>query len=409
MAWLGPAGTPRLMMRLTRGIHPIHCSCASNRHFRSNRADANQSINTIDFTFIICWIDQCNEPILGWQANGAQLMTVLTSPMLAHPDPAVSPHRPATSPSQSGPRPGLGHAARAVLPGLLLTAAVAASAYGLRRLPGMATFSPMILAIMIGIAFHNLVGTPAIARPGITFSLRRLLRIAIILLGLQLTITQVIEVGGRGIGIIATTLLATFAFTVWMGQLLGVDRKLAQLIAAGTSICGASAVIATNTVTNAHDEDVAYAVACVTVFGSVAMFAYPLLPGLLHLDPHAFGLWTGASIHEIAQVVAAAFQDGQKAGEFGTIAKLSRVMLLAPMVIALGLIANHRAKNTDPAASGSSARPPMPWFVLGFVALGGVNSLIAIPAEARVWIATGTTFILSVPLAAVGWTMDTRT
>jgi uncharacterized membrane protein YadS len=77
-------------------------------------------------------------------------------------------------------------------------------------------------------------------------------------------------------------------------------------------ICGASAVIATNTVTNAHDEDVAYAVACVTVFGSVAMFTYPLLPGLLHLDPHGFGLWSGASIHEIAQVVAAAFQDGQK-------------------------------------------------------------------------------------------------
>ena len=246
--------------------------------------------------------------------------------------------------------PDRARAALAILPGLLLASAVAASAYGLRRLPAMATFSPMILAILIGIAFHNLVGTPAIARPGVTFSLRRLLRLAIILLGLQLTITQVIEVGGRGIGIIAPTLLATFVFTVWMGKLLGVDRKLAQLIAAGTSICGASAVIATNTVTNAHDEDVAYAVACVTVFGSVAMFTYPLLPGLLHLDPHAFGLWTGASIHEIAQVVAAAFQDGQKAGEFGTIAKLSRVMLLAPVVIALGLIATRSAGKNAPAA-----------------------------------------------------------
>jgi uncharacterized integral membrane protein (TIGR00698 family) len=335
-------------------------------------------------------------------------MTAFASRLISHAELTVSPHRPATSPLQSGPRPGLGHAALAVLPGLLLTAVVAASAYGLRRLPAMATFSPMILAIMIGIAFHNLIGTPAIARPGVTFSLRRLLRIAIILLGLQLTITQVIEVGGRGIGIIAATLLATFVFTVWMGKWLGVDRKLAQLIAAGTSICGASAVIATNTVTNAHDEDVAYAVACVTVFGSVAMFAYPLLPGVLHLDPHAFGLWTGASIHEIAQVVAAAFQDGQKAGEFGTIAKLSRVMLLAPVVIALGLIAARKASKSDPAAGGSSARPPMPWFVLGFVALVGVNSLIAIPAEAKVWIATVTTFLLSVALAAMGLETDIR-
>jgi uncharacterized integral membrane protein (TIGR00698 family) len=331
-------------------------------------------------------------------------MTALASPLISHADHATSPHRPAASPLQTGPR----RTVLANLPGLLLTSAVAASAYGLRQLPGMATFSPMILAILIGIAFHNLVGTPTVARPGVAFSLRRLLRIAIILLGLQLTIIQVIEVGGRGIGIIAATLLATFVFTVWMGKWLGVDRKLAQLIAAGTSICGASAVIATNTVTDAPDEDVAYAVACVTVFGSVAMFAYPLLPGLLHLDPHGFGLWTGASIHEIAQVVAAAFQDGQRAGEFGTIAKLSRVMLLAPVVIALGLIARRRAENNDPAAGASSARPPIPWFVLGFVALVGVNSLIAIPAEAKIWIATATTFLLSVALAAMGLETDIR-
>jgi uncharacterized integral membrane protein (TIGR00698 family) len=335
-------------------------------------------------------------------------MITLASPLVSPAGLIVSRDRDAVESLPSGPAHGLGQAALAVLPGVLLASAVAASAYGLRRLPGMATFSPMILAILIGIAFQNVVGTPAIAKAGVTFSMRRLLRIAIILLGLQLTITQVIEVGGRGIGIIAATLLATFAFTVWMGKLIGVDRKLAQLIAAGTSICGASAVIATNTVTNAHDEDVAYAVACVTVFGSVAMFSYPLLPGLLHLDPHAFGLWTGASIHEIAQVVAAAFEDGQKAGEFGTIAKLSRVMLLAPVVIALGLIAARNASKNDPPTSASSARPPMPWFVLGFVALVGINSLIAIPAEAKVWVIAVTTFLLSVALAAMGLETDIR-
>src|SRR6202000_2037945 len=155
---------------------------------------------------------------------------------------------------------------------------------------------------------------------------------------------QIIEVGGRGFLIIAATLTATFLFTVWIGRGLGVDRKLAQMTGAGTAICGPSAVIAPNTVTNGDDEDVAYAVACVTIFGSVAMFAYPLLPGLLHLDPHAFGLWSGASIHEIAQVVAAAFQDGRKAGEFATIAKLARVMMLAPVVIILGFFAARRTR-----------------------------------------------------------------
>jgi uncharacterized integral membrane protein (TIGR00698 family) len=149
-------------------------------------------------------------------------------------------------------------------------------------------------------------------------------------------------------------------------------------------------------------------VACVTVFGSVAMFTYPLLPALLHLDPHAFGLWSGASIHEIAQVVAAAFQDGQQAGEFGTIAKLSRVMLLAPMVIALGLMAASERKQNGPDRSAASARPPIAWFVLGFVALVGLNSLITIPPEAKVWIATVTTFLLSVALAAMGLETDIR-
>jgi uncharacterized integral membrane protein (TIGR00698 family) len=299
-----------------------------------------------------------------------------------------------------------GKALSSVLPGLLMTSAVAISAYLLRAIPGMATFSPLILAILIGSAFHNLVGTPIIAKPGVAFSLRRLLRLGIILLGFQLTISQVIEVGGRGFLIIAASLAATFTFTVWMGKLLGVDRKLAQLIAAGTSICGASAVIATNTVTNAHDEDVAYAVACVTVFGSIAMFAYPLLPALLHLDSHAYGLWTGASVHEIAQVVAAAFQGGTTAGEFGTIAKLSRVMLLAPTVITLGLMASRGP--ACPTSKSPAARPPMPWFVLGFVAIVGLNSLVVIPSEQKALIATVTTFLLSVALAAMGLETDFR-
>jgi len=183
---------------------------------------------------------------------------------------------------------------------------------------------------------------------------------------------------------------------------LGVEAKLTELIAAGTSICGASAVIATNTVTNAPDEDVAYAVACVTVFGTIAMFGYPLLPALLHLSPRAYGLWTGASIHEIAQVVAAAFQDGKDAGQFGTIAKLSRVMMLAPVVLTLGYLASRGAAHHGRMA----ARAPLPWFVLGFIALVGLNSVVAIPAAAKAFAIPATTFLLSMALAAMGLETD---
>src|SRR6201997_2097333 len=122
-----------------------------------------------------------------------------------------------------------GRKAFEILPGVFLTSMVAGTAFAIRLLPGMANFSPMILSMIIGIAVHNTVGTAARAKAGVAFSLRRLLRGAIILLGLQLTASQVIEIGGRGLGIIAAALLATFVFTVWMGKLLGVEPKLAQL------------------------------------------------------------------------------------------------------------------------------------------------------------------------------------
>jgi uncharacterized integral membrane protein (TIGR00698 family) len=130
------------------------------------------------------------------------------------------------------------------------------------------------------------------------------------------------------------------------------------------------------------------------------MFLYPLLPALLHLDSAAFGLWSGASIHEIAQVVAAAFQDGEKAGQIATVAKLTRVMMLAPLVLAFGVVALRRATHSIEHAKAKP--PPMPWFVLGFIALMLANSAVVIPATSKTWIVSGTTFLLSMALAGMG-------
>ena len=289
----------------------------------------------------------------------------------------------------------------AALPGLTLTGGIALGAFALRQIPVMGMFSPMILATVIGMLFHNLVGTPAICRPGVVFSLKKILRLGIILLGFQLMLSQVAAVGAVGVAIILAALGATFVFTKMLGRVMGVDPKLAELIGAGTSICGASAVIATNTVTQGKDSDVAYAVACVTVFGSLAMLLYPLLPGLLHLSPRDFGLWSGASIHEIAQVVAASFQDGQAAGQFGTVAKLTRVMMLAPLVIGLGVLAARRA-----GASDRKAAAPMPWFVLGFIAVMLLNSVITVAPHEKAQIVALTNFLLSMALAAMGLETD---
>jgi uncharacterized integral membrane protein (TIGR00698 family) len=295
------------------------------------------------------------------------------------------------------------HSALDLLPGLLLTAMLASLAFALRGLPLLGVFSPMILAILLGMVFHNVIGTPARAHPGIAFSMRRLLRLGIILLGLQLTAAQVAAVGYGGVAIIAAALIATFLFTKALGHWLGVDPKLTELIAAGTSICGASAVIATNTVTHGRDEDVCYAVACVTLFGSIAMFAYPLLGSALAMTAQDYGLWTGSSIHEIAQVVAAAFQHGQEAGQAGTVAKLTRVMMLAPMIVALGWSAMRRRPADGRKQSGAI---PMPWFVLGFLALVGINSAITIDPTVRAAVVQLTAFLLTMALSAMGLGAD---
>jgi uncharacterized integral membrane protein (TIGR00698 family) len=301
----------------------------------------------------------------------------------------------------------------AVVPGLLLVFSIAGLGFALSRLPYLSTLSPLILSILLGMVFHNAVRVPANCVPGVKFALRPILRLAIILLGLQLTIAQVAAVGAPGLAVVLTTLGATFFFTLWLGRRLGVDAKLAQLIATGTSICGASAVIAANTVAEGTDEDVAYAVACVTVFGTLAMFLYPALPGFLHLDARHYGLWTGASIHEIAQVVAAAFQHGREAGDLATITKLARVMLLAPVVILLDLALAYAAKRraeTEGQASErtAKAKTPFPWFVVGFIAMIGFNSLDLLPHALRSEVVQGNVFLLSSALAAMGLETDFR-
>ena len=201
---------------------------------------------------------------------------------------AVSFDRPVAPPAEMG-KPASANKTT-IWPGVVLAAIVAASAFSMRELPGLGIFSPMILAVIVGIVFANLVGLPANTRAGIAFCQRTLLRFAIVLLGFQLTVTQLGAIGLGGVAIVASSLLATFCFTLGLGRLLGVERKLTELIAAGTSICGASAIVATNAVTGASDEDVAYAVASVTLFGTIAMLGYPLLAittGLHHRRPHA--------------------------------------------------------------------------------------------------------------------------
>lgn len=290
----------------------------------------------------------------------------------------------------------------ALVPGLALVAGLAGVAQGAAHLPGLGMFSPMILAILLGMALRAVWAPPAGFGAGVRFAVRPLLRLAIVLLGARLTFGELAAVGGGGLLVIVVAMGGTFLFTVAAGRLLKVDAKLAELIAAGTSICGASAVIAAASVTRADEEDIAYAVATVTVFGTLAMLVFPLLAAPFGLSPEGFGLWSGAAIHEIAQVVGAAFQGGPVALETATVAKLARILLLAPMLMGLGLAVRHRAE-------GAVGRTPLvPWFVTGFVLMVIVNSLGLIPETVRLQMVDGTGILLTLALAAMGLGTDAR-
>ena len=288
--------------------------------------------------------------------------------------------------------------------GLILTFAIAAVAFVLSSLPYLGFLSPMITAVFLGVIFHALVGVPVACNEGIKFSLKRLLKIAIVLLGFQLSLTQLIAVGWQGLLVIGITLSSTFLFCLWAGKKLGMDPGLTRLIAAGTSICGASAVVATNAVIRGKDEDVAYAISVVTLFGFLSMLLFPVAAHLMSLTPQNFGFWTGTSIHNTAQVIGAAFQGGQESGEAGTVIKLARVMFLVPVILILGSSSNDPKDEQEDAAK--ARRLPVPWFVVGFVALVALNSVWNLDPTLQHQIKLGNKFLMTVALAAMGLQMN---
>lgn len=311
---------------------------------------------------------------------------------------------PISSAAESRPASSFAASVTALLPGLILSGGVALAATALHMLPLFKLFSPMIAAVVAGMTLNALGLVRPITRPGLAYAARPLLRFAIILLGFQLTLTQIREVGLTGTMVIVISLATTLIVTQAMGRLFGVDRKLAQLIAAGTSICGASAIVATNCVTKADEEDVAYALACVTLCGTIAMLVFPMTISIARLDGYHYGLWSGAAIHEVGQVVGAAFQGGQTAGEFGTIAKLTRVLMLAPVILVLGFANQRRA--TGAGESETGPRVLVPLFIVLFLGVIVLNSFVPVSVDTRLTIAMISTFLLTVALGAIGLAAD---
>jgi uncharacterized integral membrane protein (TIGR00698 family) len=273
--------------------------------------------------------------------------------------------------------------------------------------------SALLIAITLGIVVGSLRVTPEWAKAGISWSSRRLLRIGIVLLGLQLSLTSLGELGFGGVAVLLVTVAGTFLGTLAIGRLMRVELVTRYLIATGFAICGASAVVAMSSVVdpdNESEEEVAQAVALVTLYGTIALFAIPALAHVIGLSELEAGLWVGASIHEVAQVVAAGSAISASALAIATVAKLGRVVLLAPLVAATGLRESLLRRRAEAARSAASAaRPPIvPLFVLGFLGCVALRTFLPIPAEVLSVTTPLTTLLLAISMFGLGTGVDIR-
>jgi len=244
------------------------------------------------------------------------------------------------------------------------------------------TISPLVAALVLGVLIGNIISIPKVFVSGQKFAAKKVLRFGIVLLGTQLALKQVVDLGDRELIVVVGVVALTFLGTLWLGPRLGVSKSLSLLIATGFSICGASAVAAMEGVVEADEEEVTYAIALVTLCGSLAIVLLPLLRNLIGLsDPQLFGSWVGASVHDVAQVIATSSTGGDPAVQAATVVKLSRVVLLAPLVACVsiwvrrsssGLVA--KAKKAD-----KTRVSVVPLFVIGFLVMIAVRTTGIIP------------------------------
>lgn len=255
-------------------------------------------------------------------------------------------------------------------PGLVLSLLAATMALLVARVAP--AVSPLLVAIVLGILATNIRPLPDRLSPGLAVASKRLLRMGIVLLGLQLVLADIAALGVRMVVAVALIVAFGFAGTLMAGRALGVPPMQRLLVAAGFSICGAVAVAAVDAVVEADEEDVASAIALVVLFGTAMIALGPALTGLLDLSTRRQGLVIGGAVHEVAQVVAAGGIIGHAALAAAVTVKLARVAMLAPMIMVIGAHRRHRL-----AAAATTSNPPLvPLFVAGFLAAAVVRTAV---------------------------------
>ncbi len=290
----------------------------------------------------------------------------------------------------------------AVVPGLALAGLVAVLA---RLATGSLPVSEILIAVLLGIVVANSVPMAPSYAPGIRFAVQRVLRAGIVLLGARLSLDAVLAIGAGALGLVLVSMSVAFAVALLVGRALRLPRRLALLIGVGTAVCGNSAIVATAPVIKAEEREVSFAVATITLFGTLAVFVFPLLGRALGLSDESFGVWSGVAVNDTSQVVAASAAYSSPARDIATVVKLVRNALMAPLIV---LIAWWWQRSAEAAQTdvGRSVRGAVPLFVLGFLALALLRTVGVIQPSAAAVLDEIAKALILVALAGVG--LNTR-
>lgn len=306
-------------------------------------------------------------------------------------------------------------------PGIGLCVAVTAVAYGLQAVEIAAVGRPwleaLVFAILLGVVIRSVWTPPRMWAPGIEFSAKILLEIAVVLLGASVSIRAVVAIGPALIAGIALIVLLAIASSYGISRALGLPRRMAILIACGNSICGNSAIAAVAPVIDADADDVASSIAFTAVLGVVVVLVLPLLDPLLNMTLTQYGVMAGLTVYAVPQVLAATLPIGALSNQVGTVVKLVRVLMLGPVVLLMSLLASRLSDETDaPAVRAGDrpkpGRPPLhqlvPWFIVGFLIIAGSRTAGLIPAAVLGPTALVTNLLTTVSMAALGLGVDIR-
>ncbi|MBC2183507.1 YeiH family putative sulfate export transporter [Listeria sp. FSL L7-0233] len=281
--------------------------------------------------------------------------------------------------------------------GIALTFCIATLSYFLAKLPFLMILGQLVTAILIGIIIRALFPVPDQWFTGIQFSNKVILRAGIILLGFRLNLVDIYDAGWRVFLIAALCLSFGITVVYFLAKLFGVDKKLAILVACGTGICGAAAVVAISPQVKADNNQTAVAATIIALLGTIFTIVYTLIYPILPLGPDGYGIFAGATLHEIAHVIAAADPGGTSAVDMAVIVKLTRVALLVPVCFVVAKMVNVGTKNRF-----SWAELPVPWFIFGFLATSAINSLGIIPASITNFLVVCAYFLIAMSMGGLG-------